>query len=88
MDATIIWDDEPGANVEHVAEHGLSPDEVDDVLLDDALQIDRSRTSGRPCKFGWTRTGKHIIVVWDEVNADPLIIHPTTAYEVSPPSPG
>ena len=84
MDATIIWDDEPGANVEHIAEHGLTPDEVDEVLLDDQLPIDRSRTSGRPCKFGWTSTGKHIIVVWDVVNDDPLMIAPVTAYEVPP----
>ena len=39
MDATIIWDDEPGANVEHIAEHGLTPDEVDEVLLDDQLPM-------------------------------------------------
>ena len=37
MDATIIWDDEPGENVEHVAEHGLTPDEVDEILLDDSI---------------------------------------------------
>jgi hypothetical protein len=30
MDESVIWDDEPGGNVEHVAEHGLTPDEVDE----------------------------------------------------------
>jgi hypothetical protein len=35
MDPQVIWDDEPGGNVEHVAENGLTPDEVDEVLLDD-----------------------------------------------------
>jgi hypothetical protein len=84
MNPTVIWDDDPGENVEHIALNGLMPDEVDSVLLDDSLLIDRSRSSGRPCKFGWTSTGKHIIVIWDVVSDDPLIIVPVTAYEVQP----
>ena len=83
-DATVIWDDEPGGNVEHIAVNGLSPDEVDDVLLDTSLPVDRSRTTGRPCKFGWTSSGKYIFVVWDVVNEDPPIVCPVTAYEVPP----
>ena len=83
-DATVIWDDEPGGNVEHVAEHGLTPDEAAEVLLAPLIPVDRSRSSGRPCKFGRTSTGKHIIVVWDEVSDDPPMIYPVTAYEVEP----
>ena len=86
MDPQIIWDDEPGGNVEHVAENGLTPDEVDEVLLDDTIPTAYSRSSARPCKFGYTSTGKHIIVIWDEVNEDPRIIYPVTAYEVPEPS--
>jgi hypothetical protein len=86
MDVTVIWDDEPGGNVDHVAEHGLSPDEVDEILLDDTIPTGFSASTGRPCKFGYTSTGKHIIVVWDEVNYDPRIIYPVTSYEV--PEPG
>ena len=86
MDATVIWDDEPGANVEHVAQHGLSPDELDDILLDDRIPTAYSHNTRRPCKFGWTSTGKHIIVVWDELNDDPRMIYPVTAYEVPEPS--
>ncbi len=84
MDATVIWDDEPGGNVEHIALNGLTPDEVDEVLFNDSIPIERSRSTGRPCKFGWPTTGKHIIVVWDVVNDDPPIIAPVTAYEVPP----
>jgi hypothetical protein len=84
MDATIIWDDDPGGNVEHIALNGLTPDEVDEVLLDDSAPVDRSRSTGRPCKFGWTSTGKHIIVIWDVLDDDPPIIAPVTAYEVPP----
>jgi hypothetical protein len=86
MFATIIWDDERGQNVEHVAEHGLTPDEVEDVLLDDTIPAAHSNSSGLPCKFGYTSTGRYIIVVWQEVNEDPRIIYPVTAYEVPEPS--
>lgn len=63
MRASVVWDDEPGGNVEHVAEHGLTPGEVDELLLDDSLPTAYSQSSGRPCKFGHTSTGKHIIVI-------------------------
>ena len=84
---TVIWDeaDDPDGNTAHVAEHGLTPDEVDEVLLDDAIPTAVSHATGRPCKFGWTSTGRHIIVVWDEVNEDPRMVYPVTAYEVPPP---
>ncbi len=86
MDASVVWDDEPGGNVEHVAEHGLTPDEVDEVLLDDSLPTAYSASSNRPCKFGQTSTGKYIIVIWDELIDDPRMIYPVTAYEVPEPS--
>ncbi|MBI1918062.1 MAG: DUF4258 domain-containing protein [Planctomycetes bacterium] len=86
MDATVIWDDGPGRNVEHVAENGLVPEEVDEVLLDDAIPTAYSASTGRPCKFGYTSTGKYIIVVWDELCDDPRMIYPVTAYEVQEPA--
>jgi hypothetical protein len=83
MYVSVVWDDEPDGNVEHVTEHGLSPEEVEDVLLNDALPTHFSKSSGRPCKFGRTSTGKFIIVIWDELVEDPRMIYPVTAYEVS-----
>ena len=77
MDATIIWDDEPGANVEHIAEHGLTPGEVDEVLIDRWI---------RTCKFEYTTSGKYIIVVWEEANDNPRVIYSITAYEVPEPA--
>src|SRR5687768_10214380 len=55
----------------------LSPEEQEESLLM------RPRDSGRPCKFGWTSTGRHIIVIWQEVDSD--TVYPVTAYEVPPP---
>jgi hypothetical protein len=84
MNPTVIWDHDPGGNVDHIAINGLTPEEVDSVLLDPAIPIDVSHSSGRPCKFGWTNTGKHIIVIWTVEHDDPLIVYPVTAYEVQP----
>jgi hypothetical protein len=32
----------------------------------------------------WTSTAKHIIVIWEEVQDNPLTAYPVTAYEVPP----
>ena len=29
----IIWDDESGGNVEHIAEHDLTPEDVEEVIF-------------------------------------------------------
>jgi hypothetical protein len=87
INATIIWDlhDDPHGNVQHIAEHGVTVEEVEEVLLDSRSRVGRSRTSGRPQSFGWTSTGKFITVIWEETSDDPRMIYPVTAYEVAPP---
>jgi uncharacterized DUF497 family protein len=85
----VFWwdlDDDTEGNVQHIAEHGLTKEEVEDVLSDSANPTDESHSSGRPATFGWTKTGKHIIVVWEEVEEDPLTVYPITAYETPPPA--
>jgi hypothetical protein len=79
IDAEIIGDldDDPDGNVQHTAEHGVT---VEEVLSNPATRTGRSRTSGRPQAFGWTSTGKHITVNWDEVLDDPRTIYPVTSY--------
>jgi hypothetical protein len=85
-DETIIWDlhDEPDGNVQHIAEHAATVDEVEEVLRDSRRRVGRSRRSGRPQTFGWTSTGKYITVNWEEVSDDPRMIYAITAYEVPP----
>jgi len=46
----IIWDDEPGGNVEHIAEHDLSPEDVEEVIFN-PVDHDVSRSSGLPIVF-------------------------------------
>jgi uncharacterized DUF497 family protein len=80
--SSIIWDWTPGGNVEHVEEHDLTTDEVDEVLLNpDSTGF--SQSSGRPCVFGYTPDGRYVIVIYEELNADTVI--PVTAYEAPEP---
>lgn len=82
----VIWDleDDPHGNVAHIAEHGITQDEVEDVLGDPGNDTVPSDSSGRPLTFGWTSTGRHIGVVWEPVDDDPRTIKPVTAFEAPP----
>jgi hypothetical protein len=78
----IIWNEEPGGNVEHIEEHGLTVDDVEHVLADpDSEGV--SRSSDLPCAFGWALDGRFIIDIFEVVDAD--TINPVTAYEVPEP---
>jgi uncharacterized DUF497 family protein len=77
----ILWDrdDDPDGNARHCAEHVVSKDEVEEVLLH-PTDMDVSRSSGRPVAFGDTRDGRHLLVVFELI--DEHTIYPITAYEV------
>jgi hypothetical protein len=88
-DALIDRDDatNPDGNSAHVAEHGLTQEEVESVLRDPYSSHDVSGTSGRPLAFGTTNIGRFIVVVYEVLNPDdPLILRPITAYEVPEPA--
>jgi uncharacterized DUF497 family protein len=78
---SIIWDldDDPDGNVRHCAEHDVTKEEVEEVFQS-ATDADVSRSSGRPVVFGDTRAGRHLMVVYEEIDAD--TVYPVTAYEV------
>jgi hypothetical protein len=81
----IIWDleSEVGGNVQHIAEHDITPEEVDEVLYAaDEEAIVPSFSSGSPIAFGHTSTGKYIAVVFVVVEDFPFTVRPVTAYEV------
>jgi uncharacterized DUF497 family protein len=89
VDAAIIWDlesDEDG-NVQHLREHDVTIEEAEEVLLDSKSSRAASRSSGLPTAFGWTSTGRHLAVVYELVDDDPLTLRPVTAYDVPPPKP-
>ena len=77
----IVWDPTPGGNVEHIEEHDLTTDDVE-FVLENFESEGSSRSSSRPCVFGYTGDGRYIVVVY-EVDDDAVI--PVTAYEVDEP---
>jgi hypothetical protein len=78
---SILWDldDDPDGNVQLCAEHDVTKEEVEEVF-ENATDADVSRSSGRPVVFGDTSTGRHLMVVYEEIDAD--TVYPVTAYEV------
>jgi uncharacterized DUF497 family protein len=50
----FFWPDE---NTEHVAEHGVTPEEIEEVTCDPDF-VEHSRSSTRLIAFGATSTGK------------------------------
>ena len=77
----VVWDleDDPDGNVRHIQEHGISMDEVEDVLLDRDSQTAVSKSSGDPITFGYTASGRYLAVVWEHVMDEPLTMRPITA---------
>ena len=80
----IIWDEEdnPDGNVQHIAEHGLTTEDAEQVLQN-PTEEGISVSTGRPCCWGHTRGDDFIVVIYELVDAE--TIYPITAYEVPEP---
>lgn len=80
----ILWDDptDPNGNVRHIAEHGLSIEEVEDVL-EAPTSEDVSDSSSLPCVWGCTLEGTYLFVVYQEIDEETIRV--VTAYEVPEP---
>ena len=80
----ILWDDEPGGNVDHLAEHDVSWQEADWVLR--KYFRTRQRSLSRADRWvvrGVTAAGRHLLVVFDHME-DLNLVLPITAYEPEP----
>lgn len=77
----VFWDldDDPHGNVQHIAEHDVSKEEVEEIL-EYSEGLERSRASGMSIAFGETTTGRLIAVVYEEI--DDASVYPITAFEV------
>ena len=79
----IEWDD---INERKVGNHGLTPDDVEDVLRSANPVKGVSRTSGRPTVEGRTNGGRYVRVVYETTDASGVVVlRPVTAYELDPP---
>lgn len=87
----FIWDleDDRAGNYWHVCVegHGVTREEVEEVVEANYELSTRSRSSGQPEVFGWTATGKYVTVIFERVIDEPLTVYPITTYEVPPPGP-
>jgi hypothetical protein len=76
MKPTIIWDleDDPEGNWWHIVVegHGITAEEVQEVLEEHHGESTLSRSSGQSLTFGWTSLGRYIAVVYEHVADDPL----------------
>jgi uncharacterized DUF497 family protein len=77
----VLWDldEDPRGNVAHIAENGVSPEEVDEILAYPEWG-DQSRSTGRSIAIGTTSTGRTLAVVYEEV--DEATVYPITSYEL------
>ena len=80
----ILWDDpdDPDGNVQHIADHGLEIEDVEEVLASPTSESE-SKSSGRPCVWGYTLEDIYIVVVYEEIDEDTIRV--VTAYEVPEP---
>ena len=76
----IFWNyEDADGNVAHIAAHGLTPEDVNAVLMDPE-ETGVSRASGRPIAFGYTPDGRYICVVYEEIDRSTL--YPVTAFVI------
>lgn len=80
----VIWDGERDVdgNVQHIAEHDLTADDVEYVLSNATEEL-TSHSTGRPCVFGYSTGGDYIIVIYERIDED--TVYPITAYDVPEP---
>jgi uncharacterized DUF497 family protein len=74
-----LWLEGDEQNIEHVAEHDLTMEDVEHVI-ENFIEERVSRSSGRPIRFGYTVDGRYIAVIFEWI--DEVTIYPVTAYEI------
>jgi uncharacterized DUF497 family protein len=74
-----LWLEGEGGNIQHIAEHGLTPEDIE-YVIEHFVSERKSRSSGRPMRFGFTSDGRYIAVVFEWIND--VTVYPVTAYEV------
>jgi uncharacterized DUF497 family protein len=82
--SSFIWDpdDDPNGNVQHIAEHDLTIEDIEEVLAEPVSE-GASKSSGLPAVWGYAPDGRFILVVFEEVDKDTIRV--VTAYEVPEP---
>lgn len=76
----LLWDD---WNEDHIARHGIRPDEVEQAVFDPGSLFLRTRREGvrRYLVLGLTEAGRYLFVVLDPMNGNRA--YPVTAREMT-----
>ena len=71
--SSIIWDedDDPRGNVQHVAKHDLTIEDVEEVLAA-PVSKGHSDSTGLPAAWGQVPDGRFIIVVFEEIDEETI----------------
>ena len=72
----------PHGNVQHIADHGLTVEDVEHVLTHPCSE-GVGRSTGLPVVWGYTPDDRYIIVVYEKVDQETIRV--ITAYEVPEP---
>ena len=84
MPLRILWDDldDPDGNVEHLADHDITIEDVEHVLTNPEDE-GTSRSTGLPVAWGYVPDGRYVIVVYEKLAEEAVRV--ITAYEVPEP---
>ncbi len=69
-----------GENDTHIAEHGVTTDEFEYVVLN-TRRTEASHSSGRPMVIGQTASGRSLCCIYEEIDA--ISCCPVTAFDVN-----
>jgi len=73
-------DDDPHGNVQHIADHGLTKEDVENAL-EYGCEPEPSRSSDRPLVYGPAVDGRTIVVVFEMIDPqDAGWVYVVTAY--------
>jgi hypothetical protein len=59
-----LWLEGADGNIEHIAEHDLTPEDVE-YVIENFISERTTRSSDRPIRFGYSRDGRYIAVVFE-----------------------
>jgi len=71
-----MWDDDA---LDHIAQHGITPEDFSDVMADPDYETRTWRTHRRAA-VGTTRDGRTIMCIYEQI--DDLHVQPVTAFEL------
>ena len=72
----LVWDDD---NIDHIAKHNVTPDEVEDVCF--GLHISKKESMQRYILSGQSAGGRYLNVVVQQIGRG--LFRPITAFEMS-----